>query len=278
MSESCFDVKIKDKIAHIRFIRPDDLNSMTPKFWNNLPEIIENIDSESAARVIVISSTGKHFTAGMDLSVFGSNDSLNGNDLPVTRGAKVYEFVKLFQKTINCLENARMPVLVAIQGGCIGGGMDLVTAADIRYATSDAFFCIQEINIGMTADVGTFPRLTHLIPEGLAKELAYTGRRMTASEALDAGLVTKVYPNHDEMLHGVMETAREIAKKAPLAIFGTKQIINYSRDHSTSDTLDYISIWNASMLQPQEMKEAITANAGGRKGNFKDLPRRAKTI
>tara|TARA_Y100000588_G_scaffold118438_1_gene129633 strand:- start:548 stop:1384 length:837 start_codon:yes stop_codon:yes gene_type:complete len=277
MSDECFEIEIQDEIAHIRFARPERFNSMTLDFWNELPKVIDNIDNKGAARVIVISSTGKHFTSGMDLSVFGSNNTLSGNDSPITRGAGMYELVKRFQNTVSCLENARMPVLAAIQGGCIGGGMDLVTAADMRYATTDAFFCIQEINIGMTADVGTFPRLTRLIPEGLAKELAYTGRRMTAAEALDAGLINRIYPNHEEMLSGVMETAQEISKKAPLAIFGTKQIINYSKDHTTSDTLDYISIWNASMLQPKEMQEAIKANAEKRKGDFENLPPRTKT-
>ncbi len=277
MSDECFEIEIQGEIAHIRFARPERFNSMTLDFWNELPKVIDNIDNKGAARVIVISSTGKHFTSGMDLSVFGSNNTLSGNDSPITRGAGMYELVKRFQNTVSCLENARMPVLAAIQGGCIGGGMDLVTAADMRYATTDAFFCIQEINIGMTADVGTFPRLTRLIPEGLAKELAYTGRRMTAAEALDAGLINRIYPNHEEMLSGVMETAQEISKKAPLAIFGTKQIINYSKDHTTSDTLDYISIWNASMLQPKEMQEAIKANAEKRKGNFENLPPRTKT-
>ena len=277
MSDECFEIDLQDEIAHIRFARPERFNSMTLDFWNRLPEVIDDIDSKGKARVIVISSTGKHFTAGMDLSVFESNNTLSGNDSPITRGPRVYELVKRFQNTVSCLEKARMPVLVAIQGGCIGGGMDLVTAADMRYATADAFFCIQEINIGMTADVGTFPRLTRLVPEGLAKELAYTGRRMTAAEALDAGLINRIYPNHEEMLSGVMETAQEIAKKAPLAIFGTKQIINYSKDHNTSDTLDYISIWNASMLQPKEMQEAIKANAEKRKGNFENLPPRTKT-
>ena len=278
MKTAYFDVSTEDDIAHIRFNRPDQLNSMTPEFWNDLPEIVEEIDDKGAARVIVLSSTGKHFTAGMDLSVFSSSDSLSGASSKVTRGATLYEFVKVCQRTISSLEKTRMPVIAAIQGGCIGGGMDLVTAADMRYATEDAFFCIQEINIGMTADVGTFPRLTRLVPEGVARELAYTGRRMPASEAQAVGLVNRIYPDPDALLDGVMEVAREIAAKAPLAVFGTKRILNYSRDHSTEDTLDYIGIWNASMLQPAEMGEAFKANAEKRKGEFADLPPRPKNL
>ena len=175
------------------------------------------------------------------------------------------------QKTFNCLEDSRVPVLVAIQGGCIGGGVDFATACDMRYASAEAFFTIYEINIGMTADVGTFPRLVKLIPEGIVKELAYTGRRMSAQEAKDVGLVNHVYETQADMLAGVMEIAKEIASKAPLAIYGCKRMINYSRDHNTADGLDYISIWNASMLQSEEMGEAISAKAEKRDGDFVSL-------
>ena len=178
------------------------------------------------------------------------------------------------QKTFSVLEECRLPVLVAIQGGCIGGGVDFASACDIRYASDDAFFTIYEVNIGMTADVGTFPRLVKLIPEGIVKELAYTGRRMSAAEAKSAGLVNAVFENQETMLDEVMKVAAEIATKAPLAVYGCKRMINYSRDHNTADGLDYIGIWNASMLQPEEMMEAIAANGERRQGDFVDLPRK----
>lgn len=277
MNPTCFEVEIEDDVARIELSRPDRLNSMTPEFWNELPEIVEGIDDKGAARAIVLTSTGKHFTAGMDLAVFASNDTLKSEN-GVTRAATIYDFVKVCQRTISSLANCRMPVLAAIQGGCVGGGVDLVTAADMRYATDDAFFCIQEINIGMTADVGTFPRLSQLIPDGVARELAYTGRRMPAGEAQRVGLVNEVFSDRDAMISGVMDIAREIASKAPLAVYGTKRIMNYARDHSTADTLDYIGIWNASMLQPSEMGEAFKANAEKRRGNFSDLPQRPKKL
>ncbi len=163
-------------------------------------------------------------------------------------------------------------MLAAIQGGCIGGGVDLVTACDMRYATRDAFVTVFEINIGMTADVGTFPRLYKLIPEGVARELAYTGRRMSAEEAERIGLVNRVFEDQKTLLEEVMAIARDIASKPPLAIHGCKRMANYSRDHSTADGLDYISIWNASMLQHEEIMEAMQANAEKRAGRFADLP------
>jgi len=176
------------------------------------------------------------------------------------------------QHAFSALENCRVPVIAAIQGGCIGGGVDLATACDLRYATSDAFFTIFEINVGMTADVGTFPRITNLIPEGIARELAYTGRRMPADEARSFGLVNNVFDDHEAMLQGVMEVAAEIASKPPLAVYGCKRAITYARDHNTADALDHIGVWNSSMLIPQEMMEAMQAKAQKRDPEFSDLP------
>ena len=180
--------------------------------------------------------------------------------------------MKVLQAAFTSLENCRLPVLAAIQGGCIGGGIDMVTACDMRYATADAFFILQETNLAMTADVGTFPRLLKLIPEGVAREIAYTGRRFGAAEAKANGLLNETFADAEAMLAQVMAIAAEIAGKAPLAVSGCKRIINYARDHSTADTLDYIGIWNASMLQTEEVMEAIGANAEKRAGQFAALP------
>jgi enoyl-CoA hydratase len=263
--------------------RPERRNSMIPEFWDELPALVRALDGEHCMRAIVISSTGPHFCSGLDLKAFAPGRPAADED-PVARerrarqrGAEFYANVRRMQETFNVLEDCRIPVLAAIQGGCIGGGVDLATACDMRYCSIEAFFVIQEINIGMTADVGTFPRLVKLIPEGLVREMAYTGRRMSAQEAVAAGLVNRVYENHEEMIEAVLAIAREISHKAPLAIYGTKRMINYSRDHSTQDALDYIGIWNASMLQPMEMKEAIAANSEARSGDFVDLPRLRST-
>jgi enoyl-CoA hydratase len=251
---------------------------MTPAFWQELPEIIEDIDNNARARVIVISATGPAFSAGMDLAVFANDDALaNDSDAAkaqarLQHGARFHDTAGYFQHSFNCLEDCRIPVIAAIQGACVGGGVDFVTACDMRFATSDAFLSIFEINIGMTADVGTFPRLVKLIPEGIVRELAYTGRRMSAAEAQSVGLVNRVFEDHNSLLEGVMALAAEIASKPPLAVYGCKRMINYSRDHSTADGLDYIGVWNAAMLLPAEMAEAMQANAEKRPGNFADLP------
>ena len=180
--------------------------------------------------------------------------------------------VSQLQKSFSALENYRVPVIAAIQGGCFGGGVDLVTACDLRYATSDAFLTIFEINVGMTADVGTFPRITYLIPEGVARELAYTGRRMPADEAKSFGLINEVFTDQGAMIDGVMKVAAEIASKPPLAVYGCKRAITYARDHATPDALDHIGVWNASMLIPQQVGEAMQAAAEKRAPQFSELP------
>ena len=277
MNYSCFDVSIANDVAHIVLNRPDKRNSMIHEFWDELPTIVQSIDQNSTARVIVLSSTGPHFTSGLDTSIFGSSVESSDNPEDVEkakrqRSAKLYDTIKHMQKSFTCLEQCRIPVIAAIQGGAIGGGVDLVTACDLRYMTEDGFLSIYEINIGMTADVGTFPRITHLLPEGIVKELAYTGRRISAQEAKQHGLVNEIYTDHEAMLEATMGIARQIATKAPLAVYGSKKIINYSRDHSTADSLDYISLWNASMLQPDEISEAFAAAQEEREGDFVNLP------
>jgi enoyl-CoA hydratase len=269
---TCFSVTIDSNIAHIILNRPQAFNAMPRAFWNELPAIVHDINDNARARVIVISSTGKHFTAGMDTSVFTDGEGLSGQaGDPHARAEAFRQFVLTLQDSFSCLDDARMPVIAAIQGGCVGAGVDMTSACDIRYCTEDAFFQIAEINIGMTADVGTFPRLCKLIPEGWVRELAYAGRRLTAQKAKEIGLVNDVFATQDEMLAHVMELAREIASKAPVAVAGSKRMINYARDHTIADGLDYIATWQAGMFSPPHMAEAFAAKAQKRAPEFPDL-------
>jgi len=268
----CFEVSIRDKIAHIVMSRGAELNTFTPQAWVDLPRIVKDIDRNASARVIVVSSTGKHFTAGMDLAVFTRPDGITGVRAdPHLRAEKFRHDLAALQEAFTCLDQARVPVIAAVQGGCIGAGVDMVSACDIRLATKDAFFCIQEINIGMTADVGTFPRLCKLMPEGWVRQIAYTGERLPAGKAKEIGLVNEVFDTHAAMLDHAMSLAREIASKNPLAVSGSKAMINYARDHTTADALDYIGVWNAAMLSGAHMKEAFTAKAEKREPSFPDL-------
>jgi enoyl-CoA hydratase len=268
----CFTVDVEEKIAHIRLNRPDAMNAMNKAFWNELPAIVNDIDKEALARVIVISSTGKHFSAGMDLSVFSQDGAVTQGKVDRYVAAEAFRSnIKQIQSSFNALEDARMPVLFACHGGVIGGAIDMISAGDIRWCTKDAFFCIQETNIAMTADVGTFPRLQRYIPEGWVKQMAYTGERLPADKAREIGLVNDVFETQEEMLEAVMGIAREIASKSPLAVTGCKVLINYGRDHSTADTLDYIGVWNAGMIPPPHMQEAFMAKAEKREAEYPDL-------
>jgi enoyl-CoA hydratase len=270
MSSRCFTVDVVDRVGHITFARPDELNTMIPPFWRELPEIVTELSDSGEVRVIVVSSSGKHFTAGMDLAVFGGDQLAGTGEVGRVR-ANLRLNVLHLQEAFTAFERARVPVIAAIQGGCIGGGVDMVCACDMRYATDDAFFCIQEINIGMTADVGTLQRLPKLIPEAIAREYAYTGRRLSAARAYELGFVNDVYPTHDEMIAGVMAVAAEIAARSPLAVWGSKEMITYARDHSVADGLNFIATWQTGMFQPADMTEAFVARAEKRDPLYEDL-------
>jgi enoyl-CoA hydratase len=273
----CFDLELSGGIAHLRMNRPEAMNTMTPAFWRELPALVNELSDAGEARVIVLSSTGKHFTAGMDLAVFqgGNLGGALGSgraEEPGRARSRTRQAALVFQDSFNALERARVPVLAAIQGGCVGGGVDMVSACDARYCTADAFFCIQEINLGLTADVGTLQRLPRLIPAGVVRELAYTGRRMDAERARQVGLVNEVYPSHEALLAGVLGIAAEIAEKSPLAIWGSKHVLNYARDHSVEDGLEYIATWQAGMFFGTDMAEAFQARAEKRKPVFQNNP------
>ena len=275
MNYESFKYSSEEGIGHLVLNKGEDLNKMTMNFWYELPKILDEIDRDASLRVLILSSTGKHFCAGMDLKNFGTlgNDSEKKTNVPdkARIGENLYRVAKELQDMLSKLEKLRIPVLAGIQGGCIGGGLDLVTAADMRFASKDAFFCIQEINIGMAADIGTLQRLPRVIPEGKVRELAYTGRRMPAEEALEAGLVNKVYESHEEMVAGIKEMATVIASKSPLAVYGTKAILNFSRDHTIAEGLEYNALWSGAMLPQEDMTEAMMSNMEKRDPEFKDM-------
>ncbi len=273
----CFDVSITDHVAHVQLKRPDVYNTMVPSFWSELPEIVGGIDAAGSARAIVISSTGRHFSAGMDLSVFTGGGGLAESPSVTEEGRRrgyLWMLVQHLQDSFTALERARVPVLVAVQGGCIGGAVDLICAADMRYCSADAFFCVQEINIGMTADVGTLQRLPKIIPDGIARELAYTGDRMPAQRAYECGLVNQVFDDHQSLVDGTLEIAARIAGRSPLAIWGTKEMINYTRDHTVADSLRYMAGWQSGMFQPADMMESFVAKSDKRDPEFEGIPPR----
>ena len=253
----CFKLSTEHHVAHLVLNRPAELNTMHPLFWRELDAVLTQLHREGTARALVISSTGRHFSAGMALETFDGAISMDDQS-PEGRAA-IFDTLTDMQSTFSKLEALRMPVIVAIQGGCIGGAVDMVTACCIRYATADAFFCIQEINIGMVADVGTLQRLPKLMPMAVVKELAYTGRRLGAARAQGYGLVNEVFDTPEATLAAALQCAREIAAKPPVAIWGTKQAVHYARDHSVEDSLRQMGWLQGAIWSNAHLRAAVTA-------------------
>jgi len=270
MSYQAFNVEINDGVAHVIMNRPGSLNIMDGPFWTEIREIFESLSDNTEVRAVVLSSTGKHFTAGMDLKFLGGLASMPGTD-PGRQREQIRRLVLEFQDCFNAIERCRVPVLTAIHGACIGGGVDMVCASDIRYCSEDAYFTIQEIKVGMTADVGTLQRLPHLMPSSLVRELAFTGRKLRAAEALSSGFVSRVFDDHESLVAGVLEIAQEIASRSPLAVVGSKEMLNYTRDHSVADGLNYIATWNAAMVITEDLQEGMRAQAEKRPPSYGKL-------
>ena len=267
---TCFSLSsTADHGAHLVLNRPEAMNTMHPTFWRELDEVLTQIHNEGKARALVVSSTGKHFSAGMALETFAG--AIQMDDQSPEGRAAIFDLLTDMQATFTKIENLRIPVICAIQGGCIGGAVDMVTTACIRYASADAFFCIQEINIGMVADVGTLQRLPKLIPFGVVKEMAYTGRRLPAAKALAYGLVNEVFDTHEATVAAALQCAKEIASKPPVAIWGTKQAVTYARDHSVEDSLRQMGWLQGAIWSNAHVRESIAAMKDKRAGQFAPL-------
>jgi enoyl-CoA hydratase len=264
-----FSVELADKIAHVMINRPEKINAMNADFWLEIIEIFRWIDATDEVRVVVLSGAGKHFSSGIDLMMLAQLGSQMGPD--VGRNAeKLRRKILELQASFNAVDQCRKPVLAAIQGYCLGGAIDLVSACDMRYSTVDAQFSIKEIDIGMAADVGTLQRLPRIIGDGMMRELAFTGRTIGGEEARSIGLVNRTFADATALLEGVMGIAREIAAKSPLAVRGTKEMIRYMRDHRVDDGLEYIATWNAAMLQSVDLRVAMAAHMSKQKPEFAD--------
>ncbi|MEM9990351.1 MAG: crotonase/enoyl-CoA hydratase family protein [Bacteroidota bacterium] len=264
-----FKVEISNKIAHVAFNRPDKANALTLEAWEEMQQIFDSLSDLPEARVIILSGEGKHFCAGIDLSLLMSlqQNSAQGEG---RKQEQLRQFILKLQACITSIEHCQKPVIAAIHKGCIGGGVDIATACDLRYCTSDAYFTIKEIDMGLVADIGTMQRLPHIIGAGMMAEMAYTGRKMMGAEAQQIGLVNKVFADKASMLEQLQNLATDIAAKSPLVVRGTKRILRYTRDHSVADSLDYIATWNAAMLVSDDLMEAFQASIERRPPVFKD--------
>jgi enoyl-CoA hydratase len=268
MSHECFEVSVEGKVAHLRMSRPERRNAMTAGFWVELPAIVRELDACGGVRALVLSSTGPHFCAGLDLAMFQSSGELGGAT-PEARLRFRCELERL-QASLDSLAAARFPVVAAIQGGCIGGGVDMASACCLRYATRDAYFVIQEINLGMMADVGTFNRVPKQLPEAVIRELGYTGDRLGAERAERLGFVNGLFDSHAALVAGALAVARRIAAKAPVAVGATKEMISYARDHSVAESFSYLNALQPGIFSLEDIQRSVAAKGG--EAQYADLP------
>jgi len=269
MDYKCFEVSKADGVAHVKMCRPEKANSMNGDFWKEFPQILKDLDQAGDVRVCILSAMGKNFSGGMDLSFFARTEFAN-----LDNGRKrevLFDVVATLQDVFNKIEKVRFPVIAAVQGACIGGALDMIAACDLRYASNDAQFSIEEINMGMIADLGSLQRLPLLMPEGLVREMAYTGQKIDAMRAHETGLVNQVFESHEEMMQAVFEIAKHIAKKSPLAISASKKAFNFSRNNGLRDALEYAGMLQAAVLEPADIGAAMKAKASKSDPMFDDI-------
>ncbi len=271
MSESFFSVELSDHgVAHLQLNRPERLNTMNPAFFPALRDAVLKLNAEGRTRALVISSTGKHFSAGMALDVFAGGMPML--DMRSSRSRLAFQDgLRQLMRCFDVIEEARFPVIAAIQGGCIGGALDLAAACDLRVCSADAFFTVQEIHIGMAADLGVLQRLPKIVAPGIAKEMAFTGDRLGAERALAVGLVNAVLPDAPATLGHAMTLAAAIAAKSPVAMAGSKLAINYAVDHPTADALQQMTLLQSAIFDIDEMALAIEAWKAKRNAEFAAL-------
>ncbi|WP_374404595.1 crotonase/enoyl-CoA hydratase family protein [Niveibacterium sp.] len=263
-------LSLNSGVARITLNRPDKLNALNDEMWRELREAFTWADRTAAVRVVILGGNGRAFSTGIDLAMLaGLRERIRHADL--ARSQELLRALILdLQDCVSSIERCRKPVVAAIHGPCIGGAVDIVSACDMRYASANAIFSVREIDIGMAADVGTLQRLPRIIPDGIARELAYTGRNVLADEAKEFGLVNRVFDTPEQLLEGVAEVAATVAAKSPLAIRGVKEMLNYGRDHSVEDGLRYVATWNASALLSEDMQESAAAMMQKRAPSYRD--------
>lgn len=257
-----------DGVLHVELARPQKMNALNTAFWSEFKALFEAIGQDTDTRVVVLSAQGKMFTCGLDLTDFKPP---KGSDF-ARRAYHLRKHIMELQDSFTAMEEVPQPVITVTHGAVVGGGIDLLCAADIRYSSSDAFFTVKEVDVGLAADVGTLQRLPKIVGnEGWVKEVAYTSRRFTAAEAEKQGLITKVFGTKEAALSGAKELAALIAKKSPLAVSGTKRVLNHARDHSVRDGLEYVATWNMAMLQGPDMMKAAKAMMTKKTATFSKL-------
>ena len=255
--------------------RPDQRNAFAPEFWTSFPTAVEELGDDPGVRAVVVAAKGPAFTVGIDLKAFGPalvtgniDPTAPASASPVAQRTQTRRLVKTMQHTFSSLTECPKPVIAAVHGYCIGAGVDLITACDIRYAAVDTIFSVRETRLAMVADVGTLQRLPKIIDPGSVAELAYTGRDFDAGEAASLGLITRLLPNADAVVAAALQTAEAIAANSPLAVQGTKAVLRAGDGRTIDEALDYVALWNAAFLHSNDLGEAMASFVEKRNPKF----------
>ncbi len=264
------ELKVDNYVAHLTFNRPEKANSLDKRSWEEMKDAFDHLSEDPKVRVVILSGNGNHFCAGMDLETLMSQQR-PGEKCEARRRKFLKKFIVKIQDCITSIEKCKKPVLASIHGGCIGGGINIAATCDIRYCSEDAYFTIKEIDLGIVADIGVLQRMPYIVHPGIMAELAYTGRKVSGSEAKEIGLVNQCFSDKDTMITGVNGIASMIASKSPLVVQGVKENLLYSRDHTVDDSLNYIANYNAGLLISDDLMEAFQSYIQKKKPEFKDL-------
>jgi enoyl-CoA hydratase len=261
-------------VAVLWLDRPEKLNALHRPLWDSIPAAVAHLDADTTVRVIVLAGRGKAFCAGIDLmdhaAALAGGGAISGKgESPVGKRRALYDDVRRYQRTCSSFADTNKPVIAAVHGACIGAGMDLITACDIRLCSADAKFSVRETKIAMVADVGTLQRLPRVIGDGPARELIFTGGDIDAPRALQIGLVNDVLADHDALYARARQLAHEIAANSPLAVQGSKQVLGFAARREVDAALDYVALWNSAFLHSDDLTEAMMAFMQRRKPVFR---------
>ena len=262
-------VEITDHVAQVTLLGPGKGNAMGPAFWAELPVVFAELDADPEVRAIVLTGSGKNFSYGLDLLAMGNTlgETMSG-EVSARPRTDFHATVKRMQQSITAVADCRTPTIASIHGWCIGGGVDLISAVDIRYASADAKFSVREVKLSIVADVGSLARLPYILNDGHLRELALTGKDIDVARAERIGLVNDVFEDAEATLRAAHATAAEIAANSPLAVRGTKDVLDEGRTDAVAASLRYVAAWNSAFLPSKDLKEGITAMLQKRDPHF----------
>jgi enoyl-CoA hydratase len=261
------EVEVDGPVATLWLNRPDKRNALSSDMWEDIPAAMAELDADESVRAVILAAQGPAFTVGIDIGLLGSMQSAAGSQ--AAANMRLYHLIKRMQRTASCFADSPKPVIAAVQGYCLGAGMDLITACDIRLAATDAVFSIRETRMGLVADIGALQRLPAIVGPGHTAELAFTGKDIDSGRALQIGLVNDVTPDHEATLAAARSRAGQIADNSPLVVQGIKRVLAANDGRTVEQALDFVAQWNASYLISNDLMEAVTAFMEKRDPNFK---------